>query len=1618
MRNKHHYVFLVVLASFYVVSSQQCERTPVKVLVVFDITLGDGKVFSSKKGITEEVLRHIDAVGKGREINYGFIAYHSHAVVLSSLKSNKSKSLDVIISHINGIRPRPGFKSSVGNSINAAVDHIAQQTNIGGHNIIILVSNGDESEEVDNLVMAVKRLWSLNIELFAITDPSSLYLSTLLAKNRKNVFSAPSDFPHLLKAIDSSIKTCLEDVQPNGLQRIPYFETSAPLRSKLLPESYGAHCGPELKVTFLNILGNAKDKVSTFFTDFLGNRGVNIVTVSSASESIAHIIQDEVDHLKEWKGQKILIIFNQKTTRSSWGEILETYHALEANNILTIIGNPYRSLENEMKIYAGKKGFVIFETEKFLSTVVGYTEKCAKNKNSAGSKNGNDNRFTKQATSTTTVTAIPKATAELSTSTLVTNRETTTITQALEVQGSTISSAVSSTEEDLGFDDIQECNHETDILVLLDPNINSIAEFEKRRNILLELTISLPKRFKLAISNLDKGFTNGKELLLSYISGLKLEEVKNSDPITLLGQLPDSSSVIYIDGSDQSLLTSGFNRFADFAVITSKKRVQLFQEKYKTFQFDLIDASGPRFYTWAFRCMVALKKPENVEVKRQIKSADNSNNITPDSHNSSPAEIELFIDSNNDTECRTDVIFVLDTSQSVEARFQDQLQVIADFIASAPQSDFESRVKVGLVTFNNEAKTILDLSQFRTKEVIVNTVLSIEHTGGPTSLVKGVEEVLNLIKLTQDLARRLTIVLVSDGNSQDEWSKVLSTSNSLRQIKGEVFTVAVSNDYFLRELELYAGNKDRVYVEGRLPQFLSALKGSSIICESKKENIIPQNIASKCNGDPIDLVFIVDTASTDFLSLKNSIKELINSIEGVGSRIRIALSKADRETGLVLGFREGITNSDVTFEIEKLSPSLQTSLVSAVNLAVNELLRSKRGARKIVIVVSNGSSIDQESEVTTTSMRLKDISDKIYVYNPDGKVDLLKSYINQPEGLVTSINRVKTELQKDLQCKESVKAKPSEDTSPELESKDIVIPLTEKPIFEHNECAKNKMDLIVILDASTSRENVFEHQRELALSLIERLPISKFDTHVATGINSFNEEATLGQTLSFGRDRDMVRQSIEQINYVGGSTYTSKAVNLAIDDLERNGRKDATKVIVLMNDGMSQDPWELVVQTSKRLAESGAVRFGVALGQEVDLRELQLYAGGLDRIYRDGSTEKFLHDVVSLLNKTNCGLQQDPSSITELSENELLTNTQSCQRDIDIVIFLDNSGGRLNTTRYLALDIIGSLPMNDHVKVSLVSFAGKPIIVHGLKDDNSKNNLFKIVDQLRTGVGDPNYVAALERGLEYFKANRRPDVPGLFLIIGDGNATNQEAELQSLQIRLKASPDLSVISVSNEEHVNTKKLEYLTGSEDRIFSFKQNSNFTTELMKITKGLNCDKAKSTLLSDTLEGSGLEEQELQQDAALLTEDPFGDSKIYDKKGKPDITGLQVLKQPIKPKFEDPMTKHAVTEKKKIKIHGDNHEKDKTFADSLNRDRYMASKKSLEINPDHLIMKDLCERVKVGEIPCDLDVLIFETDSVLFRRRARHLLQQNSRMIKHGLDLDEADAVSPHPPQWRLI
>lgn len=82
--------------------------------------------------------------------------------------------------------------------------------------------------------------------------------------------------------------------------------------------------------------------------------------------------------------------------------------------------------------------------------------------------------------------------------------------------------------------------------------------------------------------------------------------------------------------------------------------------------------------------------------------------------------------------------------------------------------------------------------------MILNALLAIQHTGGSTSVVNGVNLALDEIKNKRRLDARLMFVLITDGNSQDPWENVEDTAAHLRSIEADVYAVTVSHDYFFR----------------------------------------------------------------------------------------------------------------------------------------------------------------------------------------------------------------------------------------------------------------------------------------------------------------------------------------------------------------------------------------------------------------------------------------------------------------------------------------------------------------------------------------------------------------------------------------------------------------------------------------------------------------------------------------------------------------------------------------------------------------------------------------------------------------------------------------------------
>ncbi|KJH51066.1 von Willebrand factor type A domain protein [Dictyocaulus viviparus] len=105
--------------------------------------------------------------------------------------------------------------------------------------------------------------------------------------------------------------------------------------------------------------------------------------------------------------------------------------------------------------------------------------------------------------------------------------------------------------------------------------------------------------------------------------------------------------------------------------------------------------------------------------------------------------------------CSLDLMLVIDTSTSVEAEFQQQLQLAVVLIKRLPSENFEHRVRVGVIVFNENAYVKLKLSEFRTRSAVLDSLLSLRHSGGSTSVASGINTALDEVEKSHRSDARL-----------------------------------------------------------------------------------------------------------------------------------------------------------------------------------------------------------------------------------------------------------------------------------------------------------------------------------------------------------------------------------------------------------------------------------------------------------------------------------------------------------------------------------------------------------------------------------------------------------------------------------------------------------------------------------------------------------------------------------------------------------------------------------------------------------------------------------------------------------------------------------------------
>ena len=124
------------------------------------------------------------------------------------------------------------------------------------------------------------------------------------------------------------------------------------------------------------------------------------------------------------------------------------------------------------------------------------------------------------------------------------------------------------------------------------------------------------------------------------------------------------------------------------------------------------------------------------------------------------------------------------------------------------------RTRVGVVTFSTEARNEFFLFSFQDRQSILNR-MRFEHYGGRTNIYQALRLVTDE-QLTQQNGDRTgvrnLVVLVSDGDHNEESHRTLAQAEALKARDAELYTIAIGQSPNFGDLNQMSSNPDSQYV--------------------------------------------------------------------------------------------------------------------------------------------------------------------------------------------------------------------------------------------------------------------------------------------------------------------------------------------------------------------------------------------------------------------------------------------------------------------------------------------------------------------------------------------------------------------------------------------------------------------------------------------------------------------------------------------------------------------------------------------------------------------------------------------------------------------------------------
>ncbi|XP_074540330.1 collagen alpha-6(VI) chain-like [Halichoeres trimaculatus] len=764
-----------------------------------------------------------------------------------------------------------------------------------------------------------------------------------------------------------------------------------------------------------------------------------------------------------------------------------------------------------------------------------------------------------------------------------------------------------------------------------------------------------------------------------------------------------------------------------------------------------------------------------------------------------------------------DIVFIIDESGSIGP---ENFQLMRNFLHSLVDSlDISPvKVRVGFVTYNDNATASVYLDTFQEKSELLQFVKLLPYNGGGTNTGAALKYTREKVFIPERGSRKgvqQVAMVITDGSSQDV---VLKEALNLRRTGVTIYAVGVQNANKTQLVEMASDPSSRhVFSVDSFSQ-LKFFKQSlvKIMCENIIKKVVTtttirEDIKEACVlKEEADIYILMDDSESikddDFVELKMFITHLIRTFQIGPHKVRMGLVK----------YTETPT---VEYDLSKLSDAAD------LERAVRNCQHSEGGGTR------TGRGLDAMKPLFRNARSTRDHKVPEYlIVITDGKSgDEVKRPANdlRTQGVVIYAIGVKGANQMELQ---DISGDPQKTFFVNnFDALGTIYPEIVTEICSPEVCKDVTSDIFFLVENSEmlSPED-FQKIKEFMKSIIRRSSIGQNKVHV--GVMQFSNTYKLEFALKTYYNIEAMSNAIDNMKQTG----KGRNLGTAIKELSRYFDEDQgerplrTKRLVVITDGKSSDN---VKEPAEALKNKGVVVYAIGTSS-VPRRQLVEISGSSERVYSEINFDA-LKDRVKEISFRLC----DP--------------VKPCKKTAkaDIIFLVDGSRsigdedfGKMQN--FMAAIVKNMTVGKDLTQFGAIVYSDVPELVFPLNRYDSKKGILDAIKTLkhpkeRTYTGN-----ALNYSREFFgreHGGRRQDkVPQILLVITDGEA-HQPENLKPTSDQLR-SDKVTVVSVGIKD-ANKAELLIIAGGDESKVLFVESFDALEALWKFVIKIICDQSKT-------------------------------------------------------------------------------------------------------------------------------------------------------------------------------